>query len=188
MISVCIVYIICILYMCIYLYITTIYHVLRNPRSFRVQLGVFGGCTWCWTKCCQHRIEKELLRLSGYTIANFHCHMPPLISNKYGIFCHSIGLASTQSGLNFIIPINFASQVTHRKAPFLTRICCKMLLQTFNMLHWWYSEIENDESDANANGYQTYDRIRALYLFSRLCSQISSPIEWFKVCVEACSG
>lgn len=40
-----------------------------------------------------------------------------------------------------------------------------MLLQTFNMLHWWYSEIENDESDANANGYQTYDRIRALYLF-----------------------
>ena len=117
------------------------------------------------SKCCQHRIEKELLRLSSYTIANFHCHMPPLISNKYGIFCHSIGLASTQPGLNFIIPIDFGSQVTHRKAPFLTRICCKMLLQTFNMLHWWYSEIENDESDANANGYQTYDRSCALYLF-----------------------
>ena len=52
-----------------------------------------------------------------------------------------------------------------------------MLRQTFDMLHWWYSEIEKDESDANANGYQTYD-------------QISSPIEWLKVCVcvEACSG
>lgn len=151
----------------LYIYITTIYHVLRNPRSFRVQLGVFWRLylmlDWI-SECCQHRIEKELLGLSGYTIANFHCHMPPLISNKYGTFCHSIGLASTQPGLNFIIPINFASQVTHRKAPFLTRICCKMLLQTFNM----HSEIKNDESDTNATGYQIYDRSRALSLLEAL--------------------
>ena len=171
MISVCIIYIYD-MYI-IYVY-TSIYHYnisrLAESPFFQGPARIFWRLylmlDWI-SECCQHRIKKELLRLSSYTIANFHCHMPPSFPTSMESFVTQLDWLqhNLDSGLNFIIPINFASQVTHRKAPFLTRICCKMLLQTFNMLHWWYSEIENDESDANANGYQTYDRSRALYLF-----------------------